>query len=173
MRVALFWVLSMGIFLSACGAQPVRVTAEVENFQPPIVVSVAPGSVVQAQPSPTPVCTDGLLFIDDLTIPDGTLVAPGERLDKRWQVKNVGSCSWDTSYQIELIAGPAMDAPTEQALYPALSGTEVTIQMIFTAPQEVETYRSAWQAYDAHHQPFGDPFYIEIEVVIQATLEAE
>jgi len=168
----------MGIFLSACAPQQERENVELDPFQPQMVESATrvptlAVNVVEVQPSPTPVCSDGLLFEDDLTIPDGDLVSPGERLDKRWKVKNVGSCNWDAGYQIGLIAGPSMKAPAQQSLFPALSGTEVTIRMVFTAPEEVGIYRSAWQAYDIHQQPFGDPIFIEIEVVLEGTLDNE
>src|SRR3990170_5174182 len=51
--------------------------------------------------TPTPPCTPGLAFLDDLTIPDGSVVAPEERLDKRWQVENNGTCNWDSSYGLQ------------------------------------------------------------------------
>jgi len=171
MRSVLLWIMALVFFLSACGTQRTRLTDEAAasypTYQPPTAVPAAPEPVESPQPSPAPVCVDGLLFVDDLTIPDGTIVSPGERLDKRWKVKNIGSCNWDVSYQIALIAGRVMKAPSQQALYPALSGTEVTIQMIFTAPRRAGTYRSAWQVFNADQQPFGDPFYIEIEVVLE------
>lgn len=115
-------------------------------------------------PSPTPACTPGLAFIEDLTIPDGSQVSPGERLDKRWRVENTGSCNWDASYSVRLIAGPELGVPADQALFPARSGAPATIRTLFTAPSEPGTYRSAWQAHDPQGQPFGDPFFIEITV---------
>jgi len=171
MRSLLLWVMAVGTLLSACGAQSARLTDEAPLYQPPAnqpptALPVVPQTTFEPQQlSPVPVCKDGLLFVEDLTIPDGTLVSPGEHLDKHWTVKNIGSCNWDVSYQVALIAGPAMGAPAQQALYPALSGTEVTIHMTFTAPEEPGTYRSAWQAFTADQQPFGDTFYIDIEVV--------
>ncbi|MBE9524340.1 MAG: hypothetical protein IMY76_04520 [Chloroflexi bacterium] len=178
MRNALFWIVSLGIFLAACAAQGGRANLDVEPYLPPKVLSATlvptvPDPVIEMQPSPTPTCTEGLLFVDDLTIPDGTLVSPGDHLDKQWKVKNVGSCNWNAGYQMQLIAGPAMEVPSQQALYPALSGTEVTIRMIFTAPDEIGIYRSAWQAYDVNQQPFGDPIYIEIEVVLEKPPDEE
>ncbi|MEN8173515.1 MAG: NBR1-Ig-like domain-containing protein, partial [Chloroflexota bacterium] len=158
-------------FLSACGTQSARKVEEPIPYQPPALstptaVTAPPAAVDEPlQPSPKPDCKDGLLFVDDLTIPDGTKVSPGERLDKRWLVKNIGGCNWDIRYQIALVAGTGLGAHSQQALYPALSGTEVTIQMIFLAPEEVGTYRSAWQAYNADQHPFGDTIYIDIEVV--------
>jgi hypothetical protein len=125
------------------------------------------GSVEQSgeeDETPTPLCSNGLSFIRDVTIPDGTVVNPGELLDKRWDVHNSGSCNWDQRYRVKLIAGPGMGMPVQQALIPALSGTEVTIRMIFIAPEEPGNFRSAWQAYDPQDVPFGDPFFIDVVV---------
>jgi hypothetical protein len=124
------------------------------------------------KPTPTPACTNSLWFLSDITIPDGSVVQPGERLDKRWQVQNNGTCNWDEDYQVRLIAGPGMGVPVQQALVPALSGTEVDIRMVFIAPQESGSYRSAWQAYDPQEQPFGDPFFIDIVVEGEADVGA-
>lgn len=114
--------------------------------------------------SPTPECTSNLIFVEDLSIPDGSLVPPNARLDKRWQVENNGSCNWDDQYQIKLIAGPELGAASSQSLFPARSGTSAIIRILFTAPAEAGTYRSAWQAYNPQEEPFGDPFFIEIQV---------
>lgn len=114
--------------------------------------------------TPTSVCTPNLTFLSDLTIPDGTQVVPGATLDKRWRVENSGTCNWDVHYRVKLIAGDQMGASAEQALYPARSGAQATLRILFTAPIEPGTYRSAWQAYDPNGQPFGDVFFIEIVV---------
>jgi hypothetical protein len=63
----------------------------------------------------------------------------------------------------KLIAGPDMSASTDQALYPARSGSQATIRIIFTAPNESGVYRSAWQAHNPAGQPFGDPVFIEVQ----------
>jgi hypothetical protein len=119
------------------------------------------------KPTPTPICTDILGFLEDLSIPDGTVFRPGERMDKRWRVVNNGTCNWDERYRLKLISGIPLGVESEQALVPARSGTEATIQLIFTAPEEPGTYRSAWQAYDPEGIAFGDHFFVEIIVEAQ------
>jgi len=131
----------------------------------PITVTLnTPTISVGPLPTPTPFCSNNLLFLEDLTIPDGTIVTPGASLEKQWKVENNGTCNWDERYRVRLVAGPELGAKIEQALYPARSGTQSTIQIVFTAPEEVGTYRSAWQAYSPDGLPFGDPFFIEIAV---------
>lgn len=102
--------------------------------------------------------------MQDLTIPDGTIVAPESTLDKRWEVENTGNCNWDAKYRIRLIAGPELGAQKEQALYPARIGSQATIRILFKAPAENGSYRSAWQAFNAQGDPFGEPFFIDIKV---------
>jgi hypothetical protein len=116
------------------------------------------------RPTSTPQCSNVLSYLEDLSVPDGSTVQPGSPVDKRWRLENSGSCNWDAQYSLRLIAGPSLGVPSEQALFPARSGTQFTLQIIFTAPNEPGTYRSAWQAYDPQGQAFGDPFFVEILV---------
>jgi hypothetical protein len=117
-----------------------------------------------SQSTPTVQCRDSLSFLKDVTIPDGTSVAPDSTLDKRWEVENNGNCNWAVGYRIRLIAGAELSAQKEQALYPARSGSRAILRMVFKAPLEPGTYRSAWQAFNPQGEPFGDPFFIEIKV---------
>jgi len=169
----LFIFVFIVVLLTACGGQEPIPTPTATVFKPPTVDPLviqlqeteAAKITVLSLPTPTLTCTNGLEFVEDVTIEDGTIVSPGQRLDKRWLVLNAGTCNWDESFEIQLIAGPAMDVPSTQVLYPALSGTEAEIRMVFTAPEEPGSYRSAWQAFDLDENPFGDPFFIDIVVV--------
>ncbi len=175
MRPRLIFGLFILLLLAACGGEGV-LAPTTGVYRPPTQAVTATSAPVnpagareaaapeEARPTPEPSCTNALWFMQDLTIPDGTLVQPGEKLDKRWQVQNAGSCNWNENYQVRLIAGPNMGVPQSQALFPALSGTEVTIRMNLIAPQEPGSYRSAWQAYSPEEEPFGDPFFIDIVV---------
>ena len=118
-------------------------------------------TVIAASPTP---CTNDLSFVQDVTVPDGTSVTPGERVDKQWLVTNTGTCNWDASYHLKLITGDPMDAATEQALYPARAGTQATLRLIFTAPQTAGNYASAWQAFAPDGTAFGQAVYMQINV---------
>lgn len=168
-------------FFAACSGSQDRSAASSQQdsfFKPPASTPRAAGAQaatfssvlstptepLEPIPTPTPFCSDNLLFLEDLTIPDGTVVAPGSSIEKLWQIENNGTCNWGERYRIKLIAGLEMGANIEQALYPARSGTQAAIRIIFTAPNEVGTYRSAWQAHSPEGLPFGDPIFIEIVV---------
>ena len=162
-------------WLAACSGIP-GIRGQPTPFQPPTLAAPAQNLVTSSAastPSPladvqhptvTPACVDGLRFLEDLSIPDGTLARPGEALDKRWLVENSGTCNWDQRYRLKLVSGPEMGALKEQALYPARAGTRLTIALQLTAPSEPGQVRSAWQAYNPQGEAFGDPFYIEIMV---------
>src|SRR3972149_6412987 len=79
-------------------AQASRSLAPQPSPLPPPIVP--PTQLALATPTPPPrptatsLCQNNASFIEDLTIPDGTQVLPGEALDKRWSVSNSGSCDW-------------------------------------------------------------------------------
>ncbi len=168
-------LIVLGLVLAACGRQDdaPAPTPTLAVFQPPTqdpaVLALQATEVIrltaESLPTPTPACVDNLRYLEDLTIEDGSAVAPGATLDKRWRVENSGSCNWKAGYTLRLIAGPDLGAPSPQALFPALSGTQAVIRIVFTAPEEPGAYRSAWQAFDPGGAPFGDPIYIDIQVI--------
>jgi hypothetical protein len=174
------WIVLLGalVLISACSNEG-DTTPTQGVYRPPtqaVTATPLPATTQEAEaerPTSEPTCTNALWFFQDLTIPDGTEVQPGERLDKRWLVQNAGTCNWDEGYEIRLEAGSNMGVPATQALFPARSGLQVTIRMNFIAPDEPDTYRSAWQAYDPDGVPFGDPFFIEVVVVDNTPPESD
>ena len=125
----------------------------------------APSQVAEIQlPLTTATCADNLTYLEDLSLPEGTVVQPGASLDKRWLVKNSGTCNWDERYRLKLVSGAELNASIDQALYPARSGAKATIQIVFTAAYTPGTYQNAWQAFDPQGQPFGDPISLRVVV---------
>jgi len=156
-------LLILGVLLTACAGRGGNAPTAYFPPTPAYALPTASQPVVFYN-SPVPQCLDNLIYLQDLTIPDDSSVLPGSMLDKQWLVENNGTCNWDRYYRLRLIAGPDLGAPSEQALYPARSGSQAVIRILFTAPAESGTYRSAWQAYDPQGKTFGDLIFIQIVV---------
>jgi hypothetical protein len=109
-------------------------------------------------------CTNVLTFLDDLTVEDGTVFAPGASIDKQWLVQNDGTCDWNATYKLKWVGGYTLGVTEEQPLFPARAGVQVTLRIVFTAPAEPGTYQSTWQALDPDGNLFGDTVYMEIVV---------
>lgn len=170
------------VFLPACAPEPeivtpyrpptLQATLLPRETQPSLSRGPLPAQTLARLPetpvpTSTPVCTNILSYLEDLTIKDGTQVPPNSTIDKRWLVENTGSCNWDSRYRLRLIEGDALGAAADQALYPARAGSRFALRIVFTAPSEPGTYSTTWQAIAPDGTPFGDTFYMEIVVAGQ------
>jgi hypothetical protein len=89
-------------------------------------------------------------FIRDVTVPDGSHFEPGETFTKTWRLRNVGTCTWDTTYALVLTDGNNFSVATSQALtknVPPWSYVNLTITGM-TAPSAPGKYRSSWKLSD-------------------------
>lgn len=104
-----------------------------------MIISSTPITIFTDQtPPPTPeiICNDNLLYIEDLTFPDGTVISPGSLVDKQWMVQNNGTCNWDYHYSMRKISGDEVEMELEQALFPPRAGSKAIILVSFTAPHK-------------------------------------
>lgn len=156
------------VYLAGCGKSNSPPAQETDLFKPPTSGPTATPTH-SPLPSGTPTqdqnCTNRLQFEEDVTLPDGTEVEPGESIVKQWLVSNAGTCNWDERYTVNLVSGPDLEAPRSQRLFPARSGQQVIIEMILTAPEDPGQHTSTWQAFDPQGKRFGDPFFVDIQVV--------
>ncbi|MBI9042842.1 MAG: hypothetical protein JEZ06_00060 [Anaerolineaceae bacterium] len=126
---------------------------------------------VQVSATPTVRC-DWAEFIKDVNVPDGTQFLPGESFTKIWQLKNIGSCTWETGYELVFDKDAAMNGPSAKPLVdPIAAGETIEISVDLTAPITAGTYKGYWKLRNDSGQEFGigkkadDPFYVEIEVI--------
>jgi hypothetical protein len=161
----------IGLTVAACSAVASCSTPRGTQVPPTLEVFV-PSLATPTQPAPTPVgaatpsiaCSDDARFIEDLTIPDGTRVSPGEQIDKRWSVQNTGTCDWGPDYRLVRISGDDFAGPDEIALYPARAGTDAVWQVVLQAPDFPGEYSSRWQAQAPDGTRFGDDVFVLIVV---------
>ncbi len=122
-------------------------------------------------PSPTEGCTDKIDFDKDVTIPDDTRLNPGENFTKIWRMKNIGTCTWTTSYAVVFDSGNIMGGPPSTSLSGNVSpGGTVDISIDFTAPLSNGTHKGNWMMRNSHGVLFGlgsdskSPFWVQIIV---------
>jgi len=159
-------ILLMALTLAACTRS--ALPADQGYFIPPTLQGDAAPLILETPtPGPataTPLCENNLVFLRDVTVPDGQHFLAGQTIDKSWEVRNDGSCPWVQGYSLQLVDGVALGAIDRQALPQTQPGETVVITIQFRAPRESGTYRSAWKAHDQAGQPFGVQIYMEIIV---------
>jgi hypothetical protein len=107
-----------------------------------------------------------------VTIPDGTKFNGGEAFTKTWQFKNIGTCTWDTSYTLVFDTGELMSGPASVSLPGSIApGQQVDLSVTLVAPSANGTYRGYWRLRNGAGTflPItsgynGKSFFVEIQV---------
>jgi len=114
---------------------------------------------------------DWAKFVADVTIPDGTNLAPGATFTKTWRLTNIGTSTWTTSYKLVFDTGESMGASTSIALTKSVKpGESIDLSAEMTAPGTAGNYRGYWKLKNAAGQNFGigsnanSPFWVDIKV---------
>ncbi|MBI3738817.1 MAG: hypothetical protein HY258_07205 [Chloroflexi bacterium] len=106
--------------------------------------------------TPSPAACDRAQFIADVTVPDGTVFAPNAPFLKTWRLKNVGTCTWTTSYALTFDTGDKMGGPDSANLSSSVApGQTVDVSVNLTAPSSAGSYRGYWKFRNAGGVPFG------------------
>jgi hypothetical protein len=116
-------------------------------------------------------CTDKAVFRGDVSIPDDTIVQAGEPFTKTWRLRNGGSCSWDTDYQVIFYDGDQLGAPETIPLTTTIApGEDVELSIPMVAPTESGEYRGEWKIVNSDGFLFGigpesdQAFWVQIVV---------
>jgi hypothetical protein len=107
----------------------------------------------------------------DVTIPDDTILEPGQAFTKIWKLENVGSCTWNKDYAAVFFYGDLMSAmevvPIASYVEPGQS-VEIAAEMV--APGVIGPYQGNWKLRNANGDLFGigptgdSPFWVRIIV---------
>lgn len=130
---------------------------------PTAVMNPEPAATATSAPQPTtPPVESGtqclqMAFVADVTIPAGTVMKPGEKFDKTWTIKNTGTCTWTTDYDLILIGGEAFGSNKLGDLkFETPPGDTVDITLFnLVAPQTEGTYYSYWMLKHPDGARFG------------------
>lgn len=152
-------------------------TAAITNTPPaPATITLIPSPAQTNTPAATATPTCPLAhFITDVTIPDGSLMTPGQSFTKKWRLKNTSACAW-TGYSLVFDSGDSMGGPASKPIGTVSPGQEVDLEVNLTAPNSAGNYRGYWRIVTDGNVlvPIvngyqGRAFYVDIKVQAPAT----
>jgi hypothetical protein len=164
---ATFAAQTLAVLLSATPALPATTTPGVS----PATLTPIPPPVNTNTPAPTatPTCPQAQ-FVTDVTIPDGTVMTPGQAFTKKWRIRNSGQCAWN-GYTLVFDSGDSMGGPASQPIGVVNPGQEIDLEVNLTAPNPAATYRGYWRIVSNTSVVVpvlngyqGRAFYVEIKV---------
>ncbi len=187
----------LAILLAACGPSQADTQAAIETSVAQTVEAQKPVDTPTSALTATPVILNGTITpavssptaqarptfppnsggdaacmkasLIDETMPDGTIIKPGQQFTKSWRIRNDSTCTWSTAYKIvfwdgELMGGGYVYNFPQQAL----PGDTVEVPLVLTAPLEDGTYKSSWKLQTPGGSTFGvganSPFWADIVV---------
>ena len=114
------------------------------------------------------------LWVSDITIPDGTPMAPGQAFTKTWMVKNVGTCAWTPTFKLAFggigVAMSGQTAPIGKAVKP---GEQIEVSVNLTAPNTSGDVQSYWKLQDDTGVFFGTYLTVVIKVAGPTATKAD
>ncbi|MBI9043606.1 MAG: hypothetical protein JEZ06_03925 [Anaerolineaceae bacterium] len=149
-----------------------------ETATPTVTNTATPTATLTNTPTKTPTKTPACnvaTFIKDVSVPDGTDFNPGQNFTKTWRLKNVGSCTWTTAYDLIFFNGDQMGGPNDLDFTSAVGpGDTVDLTVALKAPMASGTYKGNWKLRSNSSEVFGltnnAPFYVEIDVIGSAEI---
>merc|ERR1719274_332367 len=107
-------------------------------------------------------------FVRDVTIFDGTQVAPSTPFTKIWRLKNTGEVPWPPGTRMLFVGGDQMttemSVPLSRAT-PVLPGEEVDVDVEMVAPAELGRYLGYWRLMGPRGRKFGQRVWCHVQVV--------
>jgi hypothetical protein len=130
----------------------------------PTVTSPVIAVVTNVEGTQVELC-DSVAYIADVTVPDGTVMSPGQDFLKTWRVRNTGACPWGAGYVLAYAGYANQMSGQFVALTEVIQpGQEVEVSVQFTAPSVAGEYLSAWTMRNPQGVTFPEIIFVKIIV---------
>ncbi len=118
-------------------------------------------------PHPTPSCRDGAVFVEDVTYPDNTRLAAGEKFTKTWKLQNTGTCIW-SGYSIAFVSGDKMESPESVSVPETEAKSTVDVSIDLSAPSDDGAYAANFELRNAKGEsiPLGTEPTFWVKIVV-------
>ena len=121
-------------------------------------------NVPRQPPLPPHQTFDYATFVRDVTIPDGTPLSANQAFIKTWAMRNSGTSTWGSGYQLCFTGGHTLGAPDCVPVSATAPNATVEISVNMKAPGSGGTYRGNWRIKSPNGTWFGDPVWVIISV---------
>ncbi len=136
-----------------------------------ITTTTTPAATLTPSSAPSSTCTNRAAFVADVSVPDGTVLAPGQVVDKVWRVSNTGTCTWSKAYHWRFGQGDQLSDLTSIPLaQPVAPGSDALVTVTLTAPINAGHYRGQWQLADPGGKTFPEALYYDVQVASTPTI---
>jgi len=147
------------------------------TLPPPPATNTAASFPTLALPSSTPVFSatpvcDQAQFVKDMSIPDGSVFAPGASFTKTWRLRNAGVCTW-SGFTLVFDSGDSMNGTSPTSIPTVGPGQDVDLSVNLTAPAANGSYRGFWRIRNASGVLIpvlggteGRSFFVDIKVAV-------
>ncbi len=191
MRTILIIVVFLGHFvLYACSGLQNKGTSDIDLMSAKTQTAISIGNLITGTPVvtggeniPTPGqsslptmvssttpslnCEDRADLKEE-TIPDQSVISPGESFEKQWVIQNSGSCTWNQDYGLTFVGGNQLTgispSPINHTIQPNET-VELTLQL--TSPQVPGYYESFWKLQNNQGGQFGIGYNADIPLWIK------
>jgi uncharacterized protein YkwD len=110
-------------------------------------------------------CKDSAVLLEDVTIPDNSIVPAGKIFTKTWKFKNTGTCAW-AGFTIHYVTGEHMNAPESAPVPETSAGGTVDISIDLTAPASDGAYAAYFSLHNAADESIAigaeKTFYVKV-----------
>lgn len=147
------------------------------NFGRASAAIVPTASPTSTEPAPAPTsagpqaCLDRATFVADVSVPDSTHFDANRSFDKTWRLRNNGSCTWTTGYNLVFVSGSSLSGAAARTLPRNVApGETVDLTIRLKAPADTGLYRGYWMLRNSSGVLFGlgdnanAPFWVQIIV---------
>ncbi len=115
-------------------------------------------------PGAAAVGCNNLLFLEDITIPSGTVFQPNDHFTKTWRVANNGSCDWVYQYSLTFVSGDRMGGDPGYLAKTIVPGKWTQLSVNMRAPKDAGTYTGNWRMATQSGALFGATLTVSIKV---------
>jgi hypothetical protein len=136
-----------------------------------VTIVEPPTPIVTRTPTPA-LARPQAEFLGDVTIPDGTVLNPGEPFTKIWRFRNSGHVPWGAGLRLVFVEGVQdgfesyqMEGPAYVEVSNAAPGETVDVSVDLRAPSSPGRYRSYWRLRLASGAWLAEQHYAEIVVL--------